>query len=87
MVQDRGPRKPTSVGHVQAASNPPAGLTRRGVPGEVVLSPQRPAYEWWHWHDDYGDAQSAELLDQIRRGFTQTGSSRSWRESQTVPFS
>jgi hypothetical protein len=21
--------------------------------------PQTRPYEWWHWHDDYGDAQPA----------------------------
>jgi predicted dithiol-disulfide oxidoreductase (DUF899 family) len=29
--------------------------------------PQTPPYQWWHWHDDYGDTQHEEFLEQIRR--------------------
>jgi hypothetical protein len=30
--------------------------------------PQTKAYEWWNWHDEYGDGPtSQEHLDQIRR--------------------
>jgi Bacterial protein of unknown function (DUF899) len=29
--------------------------------------PQTPPYEWWHWHDDYGDTQREEFLEQVRR--------------------
>jgi predicted dithiol-disulfide oxidoreductase (DUF899 family) len=29
--------------------------------------PQTPPYAWWHWHDDYGDAQPPEYQDQIGR--------------------
>jgi hypothetical protein len=26
-------------------------------------------YEWWNWHDEYGnDEASAEVLEQVRRG-------------------
>ena len=31
--------------------------------------PQTPPYEWWNWHDEYGnDESSAKVLEQIRRG-------------------
>jgi predicted dithiol-disulfide oxidoreductase (DUF899 family) len=31
--------------------------------------PQTPPYEWWNWHDEYGnDEASARVLEQIRRG-------------------
>ena len=31
--------------------------------------PQTPPYEWWNWHDEYGnDEASAKVLEQIRRG-------------------
>ncbi|RNG34221.1 DUF899 domain-containing protein [Streptomyces botrytidirepellens] len=31
--------------------------------------PQTPPYEWWNWHDSYGDTEPAqEWLDQTRRG-------------------
>jgi predicted dithiol-disulfide oxidoreductase (DUF899 family) len=31
--------------------------------------PQTPAYEWWNWHDEYGDAKLAQgWLAQTRRG-------------------
>jgi predicted dithiol-disulfide oxidoreductase (DUF899 family) len=36
--------------------------------------PQTPPYEWWDWHDEYGDAQpSGEYLDQISRGRAKAG--------------
>jgi predicted dithiol-disulfide oxidoreductase (DUF899 family) len=36
--------------------------------------PQTPPYEWWNWHDEYGDAQPAgEYLDQVRRGRSKGG--------------
>ena len=31
--------------------------------------PQTSAYEWWRWHDEYGnDEASAKVLEQVRRG-------------------
>ena len=31
--------------------------------------PQTPPYEWWNWHDGYGnDEASAKVLEQVRRG-------------------
>ena len=31
--------------------------------------PQTPPYEWWNWHDEYGDKQAeAKVREQIRRG-------------------
>ena len=39
--------------------------------------PQTPPYEWWRWHDEYGnDEASAKVLEQVRRGRAagQTGS-------------
>ena len=31
--------------------------------------PQTPPYEWWNWHDEYGDQEaSAKVLEQVRRG-------------------
>ena len=31
--------------------------------------PQTPPYEWWNWHDEYGnDEASAKVLEQVRRG-------------------
>jgi predicted dithiol-disulfide oxidoreductase (DUF899 family) len=31
--------------------------------------PQTPPYEWWNWHDDYGDAQpSQEWSERVRLG-------------------
>jgi predicted dithiol-disulfide oxidoreductase (DUF899 family) len=31
--------------------------------------PQTPAYEWWNWHGEYGDAKLAQgRLAQTRRG-------------------
>ena len=31
--------------------------------------PQTPPYEWWTWHDEYGnDEASAKVLEQVRRG-------------------
>jgi predicted dithiol-disulfide oxidoreductase (DUF899 family) len=31
--------------------------------------PQTPPYEWWNWHDKYGnDEASAKVLEQVRRG-------------------
>ena len=31
--------------------------------------PQTPPYEWWNWHDEYGnDEASARVLEQVRRG-------------------
>src|ERR1041385_4932270 len=31
--------------------------------------PQTPPYEWWNWHDEYGNAEaSAKVLEQINRG-------------------
>src|SRR6266498_1346673 len=31
--------------------------------------PQTPPYEWWRWHDEYGnDEASAKVLEQVRRG-------------------
>jgi predicted dithiol-disulfide oxidoreductase (DUF899 family) len=31
--------------------------------------PRTPPYEWWRWHDGYGNKQAAvEVLEQIRRG-------------------
>jgi predicted dithiol-disulfide oxidoreductase (DUF899 family) len=31
--------------------------------------PQTPPYEWWNWHDEYGnDKAAAKVLEQIRRG-------------------
>ncbi|HEY5767714.1 MAG TPA: DUF899 domain-containing protein [Candidatus Udaeobacter sp.] len=31
--------------------------------------PQTPPYEWWNWHDEYGnDEASAKVLEQINRG-------------------
>jgi len=35
--------------------------------------PQTPPYQWWHWHDEYGDTQpSGEVQDQIRRSLDAT---------------
>jgi predicted dithiol-disulfide oxidoreductase (DUF899 family) len=32
-------------------------------------NPQTPPYEWWRWHDKYGnDEASAKVLEQVRRG-------------------
>ena len=31
--------------------------------------PQTPPYEWWNWHDEYGNEEaSTKVLEQIRRG-------------------
>ena len=31
--------------------------------------PQTPPYEWWNWHDKYGNNEaSAKVLEQVRRG-------------------
>jgi len=31
--------------------------------------PQTPPYEWWNWHDEYGnDEASAKVLEQVQRG-------------------
>ena len=31
--------------------------------------PKTPPYEWWNWHDEYGnDEASAKVLEQVRRG-------------------
>ena len=31
--------------------------------------PQSTPYEWWNWHDEYGnDKASAKVLEQVRRG-------------------
>jgi len=31
--------------------------------------PQTPPYEWWNWHDEYGnDEASAKVLEQVHRG-------------------
>jgi predicted dithiol-disulfide oxidoreductase (DUF899 family) len=31
--------------------------------------PQTPPYEWWNWHDEYGnDEASARVLEQVHRG-------------------
>lgn len=31
--------------------------------------PQTAPYEWWNWHDEYGDEEaSAKVLEQVRRG-------------------
>jgi len=31
--------------------------------------PQSTSYEWWNWHDEYGnDEASAKVLEQVRRG-------------------
>jgi predicted dithiol-disulfide oxidoreductase (DUF899 family) len=31
--------------------------------------PQTPPYEWWRWHDEYGnDEASTKVLEQVRRG-------------------
>ena len=31
--------------------------------------PQTPPYEWWNWHDEYGNNEaSAKVLEQVRRG-------------------
>jgi hypothetical protein len=31
--------------------------------------PQTPPYEWWNWHDEYGDAkQSQGWMSQVERG-------------------
>ena len=31
--------------------------------------PQTPPYEWWNWHDEYGnDEASARVLEQVQRG-------------------
>jgi hypothetical protein len=36
--------------------------------------PQTAPYQWWHWHDEYGDAQPAdEHVDQVRRARSQDG--------------
>ena len=35
--------------------------------------PQTKPYEWWRWHDEYGDAPKAEWLAQIDRGLEQIG--------------
>jgi predicted dithiol-disulfide oxidoreductase (DUF899 family) len=33
--------------------------------------PQTPAYEWWNWHDEYGDAAGARDWDrQVTRALT-----------------
>jgi len=35
--------------------------------------PQTPPYQWWHWHDEYGDTQpSGEVQDEIRRSLDAT---------------
>jgi predicted dithiol-disulfide oxidoreductase (DUF899 family) len=36
--------------------------------------PQTKPYEWWRWHDEYGDTQPpGEWMDQVRRGLEQIG--------------
>jgi len=31
--------------------------------------PESTPYEWWNWHDEYGnDEASARVLEQVRRG-------------------
>ena len=31
--------------------------------------PQTPPYEWWRWHDEYGNEEaSTKVLEQVRRG-------------------
>jgi predicted dithiol-disulfide oxidoreductase (DUF899 family) len=48
-------------------------ITALGRQEEWVESPegypQTPPYEWWNWHDEYGnDEASARVREQIRRG-------------------
>ncbi|MGR3939308.1 DUF899 domain-containing protein [Streptomyces sp. BRA346] len=47
----------TALGRQETWENSPEGY------------PQTPPYEWWNWHDSYGDTEPAqEWLDQTRRG-------------------
>ena len=47
----------TALGRQENWENSPGGY------------PQTPPYEWWNWHDEYGnDEASAKVLEQIRRG-------------------
>jgi hypothetical protein len=42
------------------------------VGGFAGWPPQSAPYEWWKWHDEYGDAQPIEgYLDQINRSRAQ----------------
>jgi predicted dithiol-disulfide oxidoreductase (DUF899 family) len=39
--------------------------------------PQTPPYEWWNWHDEYGDAQpTGDCQEQITRSRSQGGDAR-----------
>ena len=47
----------TALGRQEEWENSPKGY------------PQTPPYEWWNWHDEYGnDEASARVLEQVRRG-------------------
>ena len=47
----------TALGRQEQWEDSPAGY------------PQTPPYEWWNWHDEYGNHEaSAKVLEQIRRG-------------------
>src|SRR5436190_1755307 len=47
----------TALGRQEEWEDSPAGY------------PQTPTYEWWIWHDAYGDDEaSAKVLEQVRRG-------------------
>ncbi|MFF7648972.1 DUF899 domain-containing protein [Streptomyces sp. NPDC007983] len=47
----------TALGRQETWENSPEGY------------PQTPPYDWWNWHDAYGDAEPApEWLEQTRRG-------------------
>ena len=39
--------------------------------------PRTKPYEWWRWHDEYGDAPPPEWLAQVDRGLEQIGRTRS----------
>src|SRR2546423_5424341 len=47
----------TALGRQEEWEDSPEGYT------------QTPPYEWWNWHDEYGnDKASAKVLEQVRRG-------------------
>ncbi len=47
----------TALGRQETWENSPEGY------------PQTPPYDWWNWHDAYGDAEPApQWLEQTRRG-------------------
>jgi predicted dithiol-disulfide oxidoreductase (DUF899 family) len=45
----------TALGRQEQWEDPPAGY------------PQTPPYEWWNWHDEYGDTQPAQRWNGRRR--------------------